>query len=203
MEVVPDEIYVQIELREYDKKGGAKTDIEELKSNFIKAAMSTGIADSNISVQSFSGWDNNYWWYRKNKKRNPDMKATITYQVKLSSTKKMDELVSKLDDEATQNFSIARVSHSKIEEFRKQLKIQAMKAAREKANYLAEAIGEKAGEALTINEPMESVQYPPVVYANRMMMSAEAAGDAGAPAANIDFKKIKLRFEVNAIFALK
>ena len=206
MEVVPDEIFVQIELREYDKRGGGKTDIEVLKSDFLKSALSIGINEADISVQSYSGYDGNYWWYKKNKKKNPDMKASITYLVKLGSTKKMDELVQKLDDEATQNFSIARVSHSKIEQFKKQLKIEAIKVARDKANYLAEAINEKAGEALTINEPMENVIYPQPVFANRMMaqgveMAADAAGDAGMP--NIDFKKMKLRFEVNAVFAIK
>ncbi len=113
-------------------------------------------------------------------------------------------LVQKLDDEATQNFFISRVSHSKIQEFKKQLKIQAVKAAKEKAIYLADAIGEKAGEALTINEPNEiGIVYPqPPVYANRTMMK-EQAMDAGQQAPDINFKKIKFQFEVNATFALK
>jgi uncharacterized protein len=202
MEVVPDEIYVLVELREYDKKGGGKIDIDAIKSDFLKAALSVGIPQTDISVQSYQGWDGNYWIYRKNKKKNPDLKASITYQVKLATTKKMDELVQKLDDEATQNFYISRVSHSKVEEFKKQLKIQAVKAAKEKAIYLADAIGEKAGEALTINEPNEITTYPQPVYANRMM-KAEAmdAGQSAAP--EVDFKKIKLKFEVNAVFALK
>jgi uncharacterized protein len=202
MEVVPDEIYVLVELREYDKKGGGKIDIDAIKNDFLKAAISVGIPQTDISVQSYQGWDGNYWIYRKNKKKNPDLKASITYQVKLATTKKMDELVQKLDDEATQNFYISRVSHSKVEEFKKQLKIQAVKAAKEKAIYLADAIGEKAGEALTINEPNEITMYPQPVYANRMM-KAEAmdAGQSAAP--EVDFKKIKLKFEVNAVFALK
>jgi uncharacterized protein len=202
MEVVPDEIYVLVELREYDKKGGGKIDIDAIKNDFLKAALSVGIPQTDISVQSYQGWDGNYWIYRKNKKKNPDLKASITYQVKLATTKKMDELVQKLDDEATQNFYISRVSHSKVEEFKRQLKIQAVKAAKEKAIYLADAIGEKAGEALTINEPNEITTYPQPVYANRMM-KAEAmdAGQSAAP--EVDFKKIKLKFEVNAVFALK
>jgi uncharacterized protein YggE len=204
MEVVPDEIFVIVELREYDKKGGGKTDIDIIKNEFLKAALGVGIPETDLSVQGYQGWDGNYWIYRKNKKRNPDLKASISYQVKLSSTKKMDELVQKLDDEATQNFFISRVSHSRLQEFKKQLKIQAVKAAKEKAIYLADAIGEKAGEALTINEPNEiGVVYPhPPVYANRMMK--EQATDAGQQQqANIDFKKIKLQFELNATFALK
>ncbi len=206
MEIVPDEIYVQVELSEYDKKGGGKAAIEDLKSEFLKSALSTGILETDISVQSYSGSDgNNYWLYRKNKKRNPDMKASITYQVKLASTKKMDELVQKMNDEATQNFFIERVSHSKIEELKKQLKIQAIKAAKEKAIYLTEAINEKVGEALTINEPMENNLFPQIAYANKMVMQEANSGDfnGGEGTPNVDFKKMKLRFEVNAVFALK
>nr|MBA2761015.1 SIMPL domain-containing protein [Segetibacter sp.] len=118
-------------------------------------------------------------------------------------TKKMDELVQKLDDEATQNFFISRVSHSKIQEFKKQLKIQAVKAAREKANYLADALNEKAGEAITINEPNEITPFPQPMYANARM-EAKVAMDAGnAQMPNIDFKKMKLQYEVNVVFALK
>ena len=205
MEVVPDEIYVQVQLREYDKKGGPKADINDIKTNFLKTATDIGLTENDISVQGYQGWDGNYWWYRKNKKKNPDMKASITYQVKLASTKKMDELVQKLDDEATENFFISRVSHSKLQEFKKQLKIQAVKSAKDKANYLAEAINEKAGEALTINEPNEINPYPVPVYANRMMEANKVAMDAGGDTQmpDINFKKMKLQYEVNVVFALK
>jgi hypothetical protein len=142
--------------------------------------------------------------YKQNKKKNPDMKASITYQVKLSSTEKMDELVQKLDDEATQSFFISKTSHSKLQEFKKQLKIQAVKSARDKAIYLADAINEKVGEAITINEPNEINIFPQAGYANRMM-KAEVVGLASdqTQSVNVDFKKIKLQFEVNVTFALK
>jgi uncharacterized protein len=205
MEIVPDEIYVQVELREYDKKGAGKIDIESIKRNFLSAAKSIGLAETDLSVQGYSGWDGNTWWYKKNKKQNPDMKAGITYWVKVSSTAKMDELVNKLDDEATQNFFIAKVSHSKIQELKKQLKIQAVKAAKDKAIYLAEAINERVGDAITINEPNEVGYYPPVYgrVANQSMMVEKMGADAGSGTMNVDFKKIKLQFDVNVIFALK
>lgn len=201
MEVVPDEIYVQITLREYAKKGSQKTDIENIRNKFIKAALSIGIPETDISVQGYQGWDGNYWLYKKNNKKNPDMLASITYQVKLASTRKMDELVAKLDDEATENFFISKVSHSKLQEFKKQLKIQAVKAAKEKAMYLSEAIGENVGEAIVINDPTEMGNYPRPMYSNVMMKQANAEGDQAA--ANIDFKKLKLQFEVSVTFALK
>ena len=70
-----------------------------------------------------------------------------------------------MDDEATQNFVIAKTGYSKMEELKKELKIAAIKAAKEKANYLSGAIGEHVGEAVTINEPGETT-IGPVPYAN-------------------------------------
>ena len=35
IEIVPDEIYIAVNLREYDKKGAGKIDIETIKNNFL------------------------------------------------------------------------------------------------------------------------------------------------------------------------
>ncbi|MBN9295915.1 MAG: SIMPL domain-containing protein [Filimonas sp.] len=201
MEIVPDEIYVRVELKEYDKKGAGKIDIEAIRNRFLEACKSIGLTDKDISVQSYSGYDsNNNWDVKKKKKENPDMKAGITYEIKLSSTSKMNELVNKMDDEATQSFAISHVSHSKLDEYKKELKIKAIKAAKEKAIYLAEAIDEKVGQAITINDAEEINNYPRPMYANMMMKSADTAG---GDAMNVDFKKMKLQFQVNVVFALK
>src|SRR6059058_4158196 len=52
-EVTPDEIYVQVSLREYDKKGDGKVDIETIKNNFLAACKSIGLNDSDVVVQSY------------------------------------------------------------------------------------------------------------------------------------------------------
>ena len=113
----------------------------------------------------------------------------------------MDALVEKMDDEATQNFFIAKTAYSKMDELKRDLKIAAVKAAREKANYLAAAIGETAGSAITINEPAEAVHYPQPVYANTMLKAV--AEDAAAPPMDVDFRKIKVQFDVTVVFALQ
>ncbi|RFM28790.1 SIMPL domain-containing protein [Deminuibacter soli] len=197
LEVVPDEIYVQVELREYNRKNGTKTDINDISNAFLAAAKSMGLTEKEVSVQSYQGWDGNYWLYKKKKEKTPDMKAGVNYWVKVKSVQQMNELVGKLDDEATQNFFIAKVSHSELETYKKQLKVQAIKNAKDKAVYLADALNEKVGGALTINDPEEMNNAPmPRMYA----MAASA--DGGAPAMNVDFKKIKLQFSVNVVFAL-
>src|SRR5205809_1658108 len=199
LQITPDEIYVQVELREYNKKSGEKVDIETIRNQFLSAAKSMNIADTDVVVQGYSGWDGNYWWYQKNKKKNPDMKAGVTYEVKVKSVDDMDKLVDKLDDEATQNFYLSRTSHSNMDSIKKQLKIQAVKAAKDKATYLAAALGENVGQALIINDPNEIGDYPRPLYANAMV---KAEADQSAPM-NVDFKKIKIQYDVNVIFELK
>ncbi len=198
LEITPDEIYVQIELREYNKKNGDKVDIETIRNQFLTAIKSMNIADTDVVVQGYSGWDGNYWWYQKNKKKNPDMKAGITYEVKVKTVDDMDKLVDKLDDEATQNFYISRTSHSNMDSIKRELKIKALKNAREEAVYLASAFGDNVGQALTINDPNEGNNYP------RPIMFKAMAADANQSAPmNVDFKKIKIQYDVNVVFELK
>jgi len=154
MLVIPDEIYVNIVLREYQKKNQDKKELEMIKTDFLNYCKEAGLADSSISIQSYTGF-NNYYTLRKKKRRDQDLMASITYQVKFNNSKEMDLLIEKLDDEATVSFDIAYTSHSKRNEFRRLLKIQAIQAAKDKGIYLTEAIGEKLGGAITINEPME------------------------------------------------
>ncbi len=200
MEVIPDEIYVQVDLREYKKKGEEKTDLDKIKTEFLASCKAVGIADSNISVASYDGYNMANIWRRK--KRDPELLASIAYQIKFSNTKMMDDLVNRLDDEATNNFFITRTTHSRIVEYRKQLKIMAVKAAKEKAIYLSESVNEQPGAAITITEPEERISSDVVSmgYVSNSKMKSESYGinDSG-----VDYRKIKLRFEVKVLYALK
>lgn len=201
IEIVPDEIYVQIELGEYEKKGSGKIGLEAIKKKFFEATKAVGIPDSLISIAGYQGQNTVPYWERK-KKKTPDMLASISYQVKFKNVKLMDALVEKLDDEATRNFFITKTSHSKIEQFRKELKMEAVKAAKVKAAYLAEAINEKVGVAVTINEPVDFSMQPvfkTMALANTMLERADDGGYAGS---DIDFTKIKLKYEVSVVFQI-
>ena len=209
MEIVPDEIYVHITLREYQKRGDNKKEIETIKTAFLENCKAIGLPDSVISIISFTGF-NNYYSFKKRKK-DPDMQSSITYQVKFKSSELMDKLVEKLDDEATQNFVIARTSHSKMTEFRRQLKIKAIQATKDKGIYLTEAVSERLGEAITIIEPDESNNT--LAFANQLISNnaysqtnlsfRDRSGNESGTEQEIDFKKIKLRYEVSVVFSLK
>ncbi|MBI3140104.1 MAG: SIMPL domain-containing protein [Sphingobacteriales bacterium] len=201
MLVIPDEIYVDITLREYQKRNQAKRELETIKTEFLSACTAAGLADSSISVQSYTGYSN-YYWLRKKKKGDQDLLAGITYQVKFSSVKEMDQLIEKLDDEATVSFDIAYTRHSKMTEFRRQLKIQAVKAAKEKGIYLTEAIGENLGAAITVKEPEE----PEMAGMENNYLISQANISYSKPpldkSVEVAFKKLRIRYEVEVIFAI-
>lgn len=207
MEVIPDEIYVQVDLREYKKKGEEKTELDKIKTEFLASCKAAGIADSNIAVASYDGYNMANIWRRR--KKDPELLSSIAYQVKFNNTRMIDELVNRLDDEATNNFSIIKTSHSKITEYRKQLKIAAVKAAREKAIYLSESVNEQLGQAVTIVEPQEYVNsdVQAGLYKSNTNLYEKAksgsSGYYGISENGVDYRKIKIRYEVNVLYALK
>jgi len=202
MEIIPDEIYAVVTLKEYEKKGTGKIDLERIKSDFLFSCRSIGLPDSTITIAAYEGSNPKTWW---NKKAKDELFASISYQVKFNSSKKMDELVAKLDDNATQSFDVTQVSNSKIQDYRKQVKIQAIKAAKAKAEYLTEAIGEHIGVAVTITEVQNDGPIEPRYNMNQLAFANSfAANSAGTDeSAGIDFKKIKLRMEMNVVFQIK
>lgn len=197
MEIVPDEIWVQVQLQEYDKKGSGKIGIEKISNAFLAQMKKLGLTEKEVSLQNASGYDNYWQWYKRNKQKTPDMKASISYLLKLNSVKQMEQVVAALDDEATKNFYIQKKTHSKIETLRNELKLQALKNAKEKATLLASAVDAKVGSVWSINEPTENNYQPQMIY--RM---EKAMADASEPAIDVDFNKIKIRFEAPVSFVL-
>lgn len=202
IEIIPDEIYVQVYLREYEKKGSGKVTIDKIRQEFLTDVRSLGLPDTAVSVSGYDANNYNPWWRKKNRK--DELYASMTYQVKLRSAAQVDQLVDKLDDNATQNFYISRTSHSRLDELRRNLKMQAVKAAKDKAQYLAGAVNENVGVAITINEPGEYYQpYYANMRSNVAMEAKAAATDQAADQPQADFKKMKLRYDVTVVFELK
>ena len=201
MKVIPDEIYVNFTLQEYYNKQKVKIDIDEIQKDFIERCTKAGITKDRIEILNMSGFDQNSWYWRKRKKEQPDLMASTMYMIKFSNAADIDKLVNTLDDNATQQMNISKTTHSKLEEFRKEVKIQALQAAKTKAQYLCESIGEKLGNTLFIQEIEDGnniPMYKTMAFSNRAM-------DGGGQSANegIDFQKITIRYEIMARFAIQ
>ncbi len=148
-EVTPDIIYIGITLKEYfrDNNSKKKTEIEDLERQLQIAVEQAGIAKENFTINNISSY--NWPW---EKKKNPDFLATRQYRIKVTDLSKWNQIMSAVDSKGIQNTNIEGYDHSKLETLKRELKIQALKAAKDKATYLAESVGEQLGSALEIQE---------------------------------------------------
>jgi len=190
IEIVPDEIYLSITLNEEDDK--QKTDILLLEEKLKETVHSLGIDMKNLMLQdASSNFDRGIW--RK------DVNKVKDYLLLVHSAEMVGKVLYRLDEVGISNVYIEKYTHSKIEEFRKEVKINAMKAAKEKASYLLEAIGEKAGSPL---EVLEQQDFYPMPVANMAMRKTKQLSSFESNYAEIDFKKIKLQYTIDAKFEI-
>jgi len=192
-EVTPDIIYIGISLKEY-LNGKKKVEITELEKQLYAAVQKAGIAKENLTISNLSSWN-----YATEKKKNPDFLASKQYRLKVSDLNKFNDIIEAIDAKGIANTNIESYDYSKIESLKKELKIKALMAAKEKAAYMVEALGDKLGSVIEIQDGGDNVVQP--VYRNYMMKSAMAESADAAP--EIDFKKIKLNFNVNVVFEIK
>jgi uncharacterized protein YggE len=194
-EVTPDIINVSISLKEY-LNGKKKVTISQLESQLEKAIAEAGIAKGDFTINSLSSWN-----YQTEKKKNPDFLASNQYNIKFHDLNKFDQILSKLDAKGIQSTNIDSYDYSKINDIKNELKLKALIGARDKASFLVNGLGDKLGSALNITESDNSSFPQPRMYAMKLN---NLAGDAvAAPESDIDFKKIKLSFQIQAVFEIK
>lgn len=192
MEIIPDEIYLRITLKEY--KNGTKTvSINTLEAELVKAVKKMNLEEDALRVENIYGYN---WDWKK--KKTGDFLASKSFKLKLNDVKKVNDLVNSLDNEGLNNLNISELNHSKIEEHKMNLKIEALKNAKVKAGKLLTAIDEELGSALEIQE-IEYINAPSYAR-NQMMMSTKMDGNYES---NLEFKNITIKAEVKAVFEIK
>lgn len=202
MEVVPDELYFNISLREYyndEKNQKDKVVITTLEKQLIKAVADAGLPKESLVISGVGGYQN----YVDKKKKPATFLEGKQYELKIDKADKLDVILSKVESRGVQYANIARVDHSKKEEFKKQVKINALKAAKEKATYLLESINQKLGEALSIQELEEGAAYPVPMYKAAMRTFAGAESADAVQESDLSYQKIKITYKMQAAFEIK
>ena len=133
MEVVPDEIYVKIILREKDQRG--KTELEQQEKKLFQTLQKVGIdVKKDLAVRNMAG--NRY------KLKSGAMKLRKEYVLLLHDVNTLDRVFAGLEQMGGVEAEVGRVDHSQIEKLRREVKADAIKVAKEKATGLAAAIGQ-------------------------------------------------------------
>jgi len=196
IEIIPDMIFLKIILS--DKNNKDKLSLTEIEKVMIEKLSGIGIdVDKNLSVLNFASSLRAQWL-------KTDIVLTKQYQLIVQDSKTLEKVFFELQKLGISNVSIVKFDHSKIEQYRKDVKVAAVKAAREKAELLAIALGRTLGNALFVQEAdymnmnqntLSNSVYKPSLrgggtFSQDRYFSSISVDDLSET--NIEFEKIKI-----------
>ena len=144
-----------------------------------------------------------FYVYQKKLK---DTLGSKEYRLKINDLEKIEKLQQIADRINVVRLDLIESTHSEITTFRKETKMEAIKAAKTKAEYMLAAIGERVGKPVFIQEIEE--ETPRSSYGamsnGRSNISLNAIS-GGSPDSDttLSFSKIKLRYMVLARFEIQ
>ena len=197
IEVVPDEIHLLIQIKEYWKEEfvpkskpedyKTKVPLEWIEKDLRRVLSRAGISDEAIRVQEIGDY-----WRQKGK----EFLIGKQLDIRLTDFEQINSIIRSVNTWGIESMRIGELKHKDLPMYRKQGKIEALKAAREKASYLVEAMGQQLGEVIRIIEPADNniSRYLPFEAQSNVSMGT---------AATEQYRVIKLRYEMTARFAIK
>ncbi|NBO62371.1 MAG: SIMPL domain-containing protein, partial [Flavobacteriia bacterium] len=199
-EIIPNEIYIGIILRER-MENKVKVTIEAQEKQLREALTTLSIPIANLSVADANADYVKVSWQKR------DVLTKKEYLLKVGNATAVGKVFQELEKLKIQDGFIDHVSHSAIDSLRKQVRIEAIKNAKEKADYLLNAIGQSTGNALIVSETLKDV----VLRQDISRMPAKAltkipgviVSDFGNSPPEIEFQKIKLSYSIYTKFAIK
>lgn len=195
MEIVPDLIYIKIVISENDSKG--KVSIAETEQKMMDRFQALGIdTKKDLSIKDLSSNFRNFFLKKS------DIIISKEYQLLVHSGLMTGKVFGELEKIGISNATIDRIDHTKIHEFKNDVKVAAIKAAREKAESLTKAIGQGIGRAIHIVELENGAFAGNNANANVALYRNYQASSPKFDA-DLDFEKIKLSYSVQVKFELK
>lgn len=189
MEVEPDEIIFSVGI-----KGDSKNDLAVNEKKLFDVLKSSGIKNEDIKFKTM--YQN---LYSKTKI------FTKSFQFKADKKTDMSALFENLNQKWVSNINIAEIKNTKIADFRKTVKINALKAAKEKADYLLESIGKKAGTPLEITEIEDytSDMVLPAMYKSARVSNVQMeAADTGVDYSFDNIENIRLKYSIKTKYEI-
>ena len=193
-EVAPNEIYLSITINERDSKG--KISIDEQQRDMVAVLKKLGVKPA----EQLKMLDLTSSYFKRG-----NALAKAQYELKLTSAVEVARVWRALDELGISQVTVQKVSHTDIETFKKEVRADAMRAARDNARALAEAIDQKAGKCFWIADYSSPVKTTFAV-ANmkaRGVMEESVSFDAMVEEEGLEFQTINLQHRVQAKFVLE
>lgn len=189
MKVTPDRIHVAITVKSGDIKNQSVDQIESRMKSELKA-LGVDVADA-LRVTSMANAP----------KRRSDVDTRRSYELKVGDVWTLGAVFELLGEMGIADARVVRISHSRMEEFRNLVRIEAVKNARENARMLAEAVGQSIGPAVWISDSGYYESMPVVAMKTRGYEMADAYAP-GTAEQGLDMQDITLTYNISAKFVL-
>ena len=193
MEVAPDRIHMTITINEKDYKN---TTLSSVEGKMINQLQSMGIdTKKNLVVKDITSNFKHYFLAKS------DVKMSKQYQLTVHSAKQAGEVIIALGQIGVSQINIDKVECSKLEQYKDEVRVKAVKNAKARAELLAEAIGHSVGKALHISENEHN--FRTYGAPDMMMVKGNVAETEIFRVPEIEFEKIKIETTVHVKFQLK
>lgn len=196
-EIVPDEIYIDIHLKERVERG-KKLTLDFLENQLKQELKAIGIPEENLFIGDINAVLAKTGWWKE------EVLSVAKYNVKVTNAERMKLLFERFKKLKISNVNITKATHSKIKEFQKENRIAAIKAAKEKATYLLTAIDAKVGMPIYVRENNVNIYQPRMANMSSLKVRGMASLEDNKPikASVVQFEKIKLSSSVFVKFLI-
>ena len=191
-EIEPDQFFVSITLSEksIDNRKYSIENQEEKLGQILKAL--------NIDADKLTLSDLNSQII-KDKKGEIGFKQSKEFILLLKTSSEVSKLFTALFEANIKQADVIKTSHTNIVAFSKEVRINAVKAAKEKAEYLLEAVGNKIGEPIDIVEQGSDSGRDFNYYRGNVTLNREMSETISSS----EFKKIVISFSYKVKYSIK
>lgn len=185
-EIDPNLIFVSITLSEksIDNK---KYSIENQEVRLNKIIENLGINKSNLTLSDLNSTILN------DKRKEIGFKQEKEFNLKLENSLQVSKLFESLFEANIKEANVTKIDHTDIINLNKEVRIEAIKSAKAKAEYLLLAVGNKIGKPLEISEVTDDYNYYRTsLNSNRF-----------TPISTSEFKKITITFSYRVKYSIE
>ena len=192
MMIVPDKIEITISVTEKDFK--TKQSFADYEKMIIAKLKEIGIpVDKDFMIADM----NSRFKYRFISKNG--VVSSKQYLLIVHDASTANKVFEEFENLGITNIAVTKLDHSLIEKYRREVKINAIKVAKEKAEALAGAINQSIGKAIYISELNNNFGG----MENQYRMSSNTLMEVNNEEPGLDFQKIRVKFSISVKFELK
>lgn len=192
-EIIPNEIYINVSIKEKAKSREQAT-LEFQTTDLKQKLKEIGIPEEMISMSDAGANYIRVSWSQK------EVISSANYTILVATADQVAAVFKVLDDLEIHGAYINHTSHSDIEFIRKKVRIEAVKAAKDKAIYMLEAIGSELASAQIIKETSSGGVGRMV---SNVAMDQPRQTYQSKTGGTIVFRKIKIQSTIFARFGIK